>query len=325
MSPERRYRLLLLAYPAAYRRDRGPELLDVLLAGGDRRGPLGEVGEAASIVAHGLRRRVGAARAAAASPAPGLAGASLLLVLAVLGTFQLLASVLRATGLTGYPDAWGLFVLWVDPRWPVHVLWVATGTALLLGRSVLALASAWAAALLHCWLLVVTSATTVALWWPGDVGPHWVAPGGAPEAGWALLGLAGAVLVSGRGVLARTLDAVPGRALRVVAATGLVGTVVALAAGAAAYPLLGSGHPALVDAARQPLLPVALTCVAVAALLRPVPGGRTALALLAVLACIPVADRWSEPVAGPGLAVVLFLTGLVVGSRTRRAGPAPVG
>ena len=51
------------------------------------------------------------------------------------GAQQLLAAGLRGLGLDGYPDAWGVHTVWVDPRWPVQALWVATGLALLLGRA----------------------------------------------------------------------------------------------------------------------------------------------------------------------------------------------
>jgi hypothetical protein len=87
--------------------------------------------------------------------------------LAVLGAQQLTAAGIRGLGLDGYPDEWRIGVLWVDPRWPVHALWVTTGLALLLGRHRPALASAWAAAVLQTWHLVVTALTSVELAWPG--------------------------------------------------------------------------------------------------------------------------------------------------------------
>ncbi|MGI5240115.1 hypothetical protein [Dactylosporangium sp. CA-139066] len=57
----RRYRLLLLAYPPEYRRRRGDELLGTVLedASAGQRWPSGR--EAASIVAQGMRARLGAA------------------------------------------------------------------------------------------------------------------------------------------------------------------------------------------------------------------------------------------------------------------------
>src|SRR5689334_3174269 len=54
----RRYRRWLLAYPRAYRRERGPEILATLLdaAGPGRSRPAGR--EAALLLRHGLGRRV---------------------------------------------------------------------------------------------------------------------------------------------------------------------------------------------------------------------------------------------------------------------------
>src|SRR5690349_12700526 len=55
----RRYRRWLLAYPRAYRRERGPEILATLLdaAGPSRSRPAAR--EAARLLRHGLGRRVG--------------------------------------------------------------------------------------------------------------------------------------------------------------------------------------------------------------------------------------------------------------------------
>ena len=149
MSPERRYRLLLLCYPRSYRAERAEEMLDVLLAAEEGRGSRSGLAEAVSLVGHGLalrlRRPVVGPRV---SPSLGLAGASVVCVLAVLGAHQLLAAGLRGLGLDGYPDVWRLYVLWVDPLWPVQALWVAAGLALLLGRHRLCVLSAWAAAAL---------------------------------------------------------------------------------------------------------------------------------------------------------------------------------
>ncbi|MDX6599870.1 MAG: hypothetical protein QOE87_3757, partial [Gaiellales bacterium] len=56
MSPaERAYRLALLAYPAAYRRERGLEILTTILDGSDRRWPRGR--ELAAVVLDGVGRR----------------------------------------------------------------------------------------------------------------------------------------------------------------------------------------------------------------------------------------------------------------------------
>ena len=182
MSPERRYRLLLRSYPRSYRAVRAEEMLDVLLAAEGRRGAWSGLSEAVSLVGHGLAQRLrGPVVGPAVSPSVGLAGVSLLCLLAVLGAQQLVTSGLRGLGLDGSPDEWRLGVLWVDPRWPVHALWVVTALALLVGRHRAAVGSARAAAALHCWHLVVISATTVELPWPGDVGPYWPSSGVEPK------------------------------------------------------------------------------------------------------------------------------------------------
>ena len=119
MSPERRYRLLLLAYPRSYRAERAEEMLAGLLAAEEGRGCRSGPAEAVSLVGHGLalrlRRPVAGPRV---SPSLGLAGASVVCVLAVLGAHQLLAAGLRGLGLDGYPEMWRLYVLWVDPCGP---------------------------------------------------------------------------------------------------------------------------------------------------------------------------------------------------------------
>jgi len=56
---ERRYRRLLLAYPADYRRERGEEIVATLLDGADPARSRPTTGEAADVVLGGLRRRLG--------------------------------------------------------------------------------------------------------------------------------------------------------------------------------------------------------------------------------------------------------------------------
>ncbi len=315
MSPERRYRLLLRCYPRSYRAERAEEMLDVLLATECRRGSWSGLSEAASLVTHGLVLRLRLPLAGGrATPSLGLAGASLVCLLAVLGAQQLLAGGLRGLGLDGYPDEWGLHVLWVDPRWPVHALWVVTGLALLIGRDRLAVVSAWAAAVLHAWLLVVTAATRVDLPWPGDIGPHWTAPGGAAEATWFVLSLAGAVLLGGRVRVGRARTSLPPRRWWTVGAVGLVGAVLAALAAPAASALVGQGALGVTDSVRGPALPLVLAAVVLALGLLRSPHGRGALLLLGALAVVPLAVRWSTPMAVLGAAAILFAAGFAVAS-----------
>ena len=205
MSPERRYRLLLLSYPRSYRAERAEEMLDVLLAAEGRRGAWSRTSEAVSLVGHGLALRLSPAVVRPAfSPSVGLAGVSLLCLLAVLGAQQLPAAGIRGLGLDGYPDEWRIDVLWVDPRWPVHALWVPPGWPCCSGGTASAVASAWAAAALQAWHLLVTAVTSVELPWPGDVGPHWVALRGQPRRrSWLVLSVAGAVMLGGPARAAR--------------------------------------------------------------------------------------------------------------------------
>jgi len=323
MSPARRYRLLLLAYPRSYRAERAEEMVDVLLATEERRGTRSVLLEAASLVGHGVALRLRRpAEGRPVAPSLGLAGASLAILLAVLGAQQLLAAAQRGLGLDGYPDAWRLDVVWVDPRWPVQLFWVTTGLALLLRRNRLAVVSAWTAAVLHVWLFVVTAVTTVDLPWPGDVGPHWVATGGTPQAGWVLLGLAGAVLLGGPVRLSRARAALTPRRCRTAGAVGLLGAGVAACAGPAVYAVLGNAALGLSDSVRGPGLPLVLSAtVLVRGLLR-VPHGRGALVLLGVLAAAPLAARWSEPMTAVGAGAATFAAGYVVASWARRADPS---
>ncbi len=274
-----------------------------------------------SLVGHGLAQRLrGPVVGPAVSPSVGLAGVSLLCLLAVLGAQQLVTSGLRGLGLDGYPDEWRLGVLWVDPRWPVHALWVVTALALLVGRHRAAVGSAWAAAALHCWHLVVISATTVELPWPGDVGPYWAATGGIVQASLVVLTVAGAVMMGGPAVAAEARAGLSGRRWWAVAGAGLVGVALASAAGPAAYAVLGNGHLRLADAIRGPVLPLVLAAAVLASGLLRAPHGRAALLLLGMLGAATLAARWSEPMGVLGAGLILLVVGCVLASRRRPVG-----
>jgi hypothetical protein len=252
----------------------------------------------------------------------GLAGVSLGLLLGVLGVQQLTAMGLRGLGLDGYPDAWGVHVVWVDPRWPVHALWVVTGLALLLGRTRLAVGSAWVVGLLHCWHLVVTAATGAELFWPGDVGPHWRAPGGAAEASWALLSLAVAVLLGGAARAARARTELPSRRRRAVVTAGLVGVALAHGGAPVAHAVLGVDRLVLTEGVRGATLPLVLTTVVLAHGLWRAPHGRAALLALVVLAVPPLGARWTDSMTLSAAGVAVFVAGYALASAGRRS-PGP--
>ena len=314
------FRLLVRAYPAGYRATREDETVGVLLEVHDQQGVRASVREAASLVRHGLALRVRQTFVGQdVSPTLGLAGVSLALLLGVLGVQQLAAMGLRGLALDGYPDAWGVHVVWVDPRWPVHALWVVTGLALLLGRHRLAVGSAWVVAGLHCWHIVVTAATGADLFWPGDVGPHWQAPGGAPEASWALLSIAVAVLVGGPARAARACAGLSRRRRRAVVATGLGSVALALAGGPAMHALLGVEHLALTEGVRGTTVPLVLTAGVLARALLRAPHGRGALLLLAALSAAPLGVRWSEPMTLLAAGAAVFAAGYAVAATGRDA------
>jgi hypothetical protein len=310
VSREGRYRLLLLAYPRSYRAERAEEMLQVLLLAAEERPGAGSAwSEGASLVRHGLARRARQQVLSAAS-SRGLAGASLLCLLAVLGARQLLASGLRWLGWDGYPDQWQASVLWVDPRWPVHALWLLTGLVLMLGRHRLAVVSAWAAAVVHAWQLLA-AASPALVPWPGDLGPHWIAPGGVAETGWLVLTVAGAVMLGSPASASRAVAALPGHRWWSACAVGTLGgaavSVLALSVpdqpGSGLVGLLRGQGPSLVIAAA--VLGLGLVRA---------PDGTGALALLGALAAVPVAVRWSEPMTAWGAAALVLLAGYALAS-----------
>jgi len=135
---ERRYRRLLVAYPAGYRTRRADEIVATLLdaAGPGRTRP--SLGEAADLVAGGLRQRLGLATAADLAAGRALAGpVALALAAGLSGFLWLTVEPLpeRARYLTLGPVAYAAWVLalagWaVLParyaRWPIGVALTAT-------------------------------------------------------------------------------------------------------------------------------------------------------------------------------------------------------
>jgi hypothetical protein len=214
MTPADRYRLLLRAYPPAYRAGRGDEIVDTYLelAGGTRRRP--SVADATDLVAAGLRERLRARGATGITDALPLAA-----------TFTMVAAVVLA----------GVWLVTVEPR-PVPLgidlrpaggfqslgayVWTAwllagAGAALLPGRTARRLVLAALAATV---LVLPVAALT-----PYERPPLLVL---VPQA--AL------------GVLALCWPARPARSVRVlVAALPAAATAVAVAAVAGGAPLYG--------------------------------------------------------------------------------------
>lgn len=313
MSVESRYRLLLRAYPSAYRIERAEEMLGVLLATQPRRGARSTAAEAMSLVGHGLVQRLRLVRnAGGVSTSWCLAGLSLVMLLMVLGAQQLVASGLRALGLDGTPEAWGMQVLWVDPRWPVHAAWVLTGLALLVGcRAGLIVALAWGAAGLHLWEVAsIASGGTVP--WPGDAGPHWVALLGPTEVGWLLLSLAAAALLSGSARTARARARVSTCRWWGVATAGLVGIGLGQLLAVGTYAFVEEAAPAFTVLLLG--LPMALAAGVLIHGLVQAPSDRLTLVVLVCLAAVPLAVRGTRPLSMLSVAATLVATGWVLAS-----------
>jgi hypothetical protein len=319
MSRENRYRLLLLAYPRSYRTRWGNEMLDALLDTENRRPSLQEeIFEVVSVLAHGLAQRFRFThRGVAGGRSRGLAGASLLCLLAVLGASQLAANGTRAFRIGSYPDVSHMHNLWVDPRWPVHVLWLTSGLALLIARHRLLVASAWTAAAAQVWYLVV-GITAVDAPWVGNVGPHWTARPGYGEAGWALLSTIAALLLGGPRNAGRACNGLPRSRWRIAAATGAGAIGVAALTDMVAYTYLGNDAIAAVSTVRGPAFPVLSAAAVLTFGFVRTSQNLAVLAILAAMATVPLALRWSEWAAtwSPSMAVLLAGTALFVAGYT---------
>ncbi len=325
MSTESRYRLLLLAYPRGYRVARGEEMLDVLLATEERRGRRSAAPEAASLLAHGLALRVRAPLAWRAADHVGVAGVGLALLLAVLGLAQLGAMSLRGLGLDGYPDGWMTSQLWVDPRWPVALAWLATASALLLRLQHLAVALAWVAVLLDGWLMLQGLTMWLALpgletWWIGNLGPGWEIWITRAQVSWWVLTLVAALLIGGPRRAARAVAVLPARRWLGVLACGLVGVAISGAAAPVAFHLGDGADMILAEDLRSPMIPAALAALALVAALLRTPYSRGALSLLSLTGLVPVLARWSEIPAALVAGGTLFVVGYLTGTRRSPGG-----
>jgi hypothetical protein len=322
VSAEARYRFLLLAYPRGYRAVRGDEMLDVLLSAEERRGRWSVLPEAATLVVHGLAARVRQSTGLRVPASAGVAGVALALLLAVLGTAQLSQMGLRGLGLDGYPRAWMVWRVWIDPRWPIALAWIATAGALLLRRYRLAVLLAWTAVLLHGWLMLAGFATGWSMWWIGELGPAWFVPANATQASWFVLTVCTALLLGGPTRARRGVEALPVARWSRVLVAGLVGCVLAGVAAPLVLRLAGPADVRLTEQVRGPVVPVLLATLAVVALLRRSPYWRGAVALLALAGLVPVLARWSDPAVVVLAGGTLFLVGYVAGAHRR---PRPLG
>jgi hypothetical protein len=321
VSVESCYRLLLRVYPRDYRAVRGEEMLDVLLSTQEHRGRRSVLPEAAALVAHGLAVRLRRSAGDRVPASVGVAGVALALLLGVLGVAQLSQMALRGLALDGYPREWMVWQVWVDPRWPVHLAWLATAAALLLRRHLLAVLLAWVALLLHGWLVLTGIATGLDLWWLGQVGPAWFLSVNATQASWFVLTVAAALLLGGPVRTRHGVEALPVRQWSRVALAGLVGAVIAGAAAPVVFHLQGGADAALAEDLRGGLVPVLLAAVVLVAALRRSAYGRVAVALLAVVGLVPLLARWSDPTSVMLAGGTLFAVGYVAGARrARRAG-----
>lgn len=317
MSPASRYRLLLGAYPRSYRDARGQEMLAVLLEAEERRGRWSVLPEAVSLVAHGLALRVRRPLAGrGVPPSVSLAGVSLILLLALVGGHQLVATGVRGLGLDGYPESWQVWRVWVDPRWPVQAAWLATGLALVLRWHRTTVVLAWTGVLLHAWLAVAEVATGLAVPWVGDVGPAWDAPFGARQAGWLLLTGLAAALVGGPARLASALDAAPDRSWRRVLVSGALGSAATFCVAPVVVRVTSPGA-GLGTTSPEPLLALLAGGTALLVVLRRTSEGRPAALLLVATALLVLATRWHA--LGPALlaGAALFTAGYALGTSRR--------
>lgn len=326
MNAEGFYRRLLRAYPRTYREARGEELLATLLDAEDgalsRSRLRARATEVGAVLRHGMALRARAAGLILRGRVPslGLAGVALAVVLGVLGLHQLTAMAVRASGLHGFPAEWGVYVQWVDPRWPVHTAWLVVALCLLMRWAGVAVAAAWTAAVLHAWYLLTAAATGGEIPWVGNVGPYWFAPSGTAEVGWFALSVSLALLLGSRGRAAESLAAVGSSVLRRTALLGVLVTAASVATGPVLRALASdvTGPPYRIEG---PLPALLVTAAVLTWALRRIEHGRWALVVLVLLASAPLASRWADSWAAAAGAILLFAGGYLVASL--RSGPLP--
>lgn len=326
MSAESFYRRLLLAYPRSYRDQRGEELLATLLDAEDESGPRSRrrvrATETVALARHGMALRLQSAGLPVRDRLPsfGLAGVGLAVVLGVLGLHQLTAMAVRASGLHGFPAEWGVYVQWVDPRWPVHAAWLSVAGLLLVRLAGPAVAAAWAAAALHGWYLLAAMATGGQIPWAGNVGPYWFAPSGTAELGWFGLSVSMALLLGSRRRTARSLAVAGPRLLRRTALLSGLVAVTSVVTGPVLRALASevTGPPYRIEG---PLPALLLTASVLAWALLRREHGRGALLVLVLLASAPLAARWTDSWTAVAGAVLLFAAGYLAASL--RTGPLP--
>ena len=137
-STEDRYRLLLLAYPAEYRRERGEELLAVALEMADAEGrQRPSPADRLDLVRHGLARRARGWRMAGNSPAIGDALAAVAAVLPMLLAARLARGIqVGHSMLTANGSDRQAAHLWVEPMFHPYLasaVWLLVAIALSAG------------------------------------------------------------------------------------------------------------------------------------------------------------------------------------------------
>ena len=141
---ERFYSAVLRAYPGWYREARGAEMLGVLMEGDAKP----SVGEAASLVRHGLALRLFGGNRSGVWRDP-LAAAAVLVAAVVggLGIMTAFWSAVTASFLAFHPEPGS--APYVDPLWSVATCSVVALGCVLLRQGWAALVAAWAAVVLH--------------------------------------------------------------------------------------------------------------------------------------------------------------------------------
>ena len=163
MTTPRRYRLALLAYPASYRADRGPELVATLAEGDEERGRP-SLRESAALVRRGIAMRARRLE----RPDWLLAAAAALALLALLGAFTWAERPFLLRGdaggfMTDGPGVWWALALGVAAYVAVAALFFGAAETPRRRRI---------AALLAAPLALVIFATPGRLFWPGFPGPE---------------------------------------------------------------------------------------------------------------------------------------------------------
>lgn len=284
--------LLTLAYPEPYRDRHGTEIVGVLLDADDRHpGMRRRIRELGSLLLHAstVRARSVSFTGTTAGPRPWhLAGMLVAIVLAAIATQAWTATVMRLAD----PDQSGG---WLDPRWPVHVAWLAGGVLIWARRPT----GAWVAMLVAAALATaypVLVATGIP--WPGQVPGTWgqipppyPLPGWpltARDAAWCGLSLMAVAMTATPGRLAKAVDALPRFAV-VRAVLFNVGLAVVTGLLALVDALLNHSYWFTAELVRISPLPALVLLGVLAAQLR-LRGGTTGVGLTVIILVLAAAS-----------------------------------